>query len=82
MFMADGPDWGIWKANTQIKPLITPKQAVQRVEHATKHGHVVTINLQMYEDGSVSPQSLQALQLYVTLSAKIAEIRLLCFNIG
>ena len=62
MFMADGPDWGIWKANTRIEPLITPEEAVKRVGLGRKHGHVVTINLQMDEDGSLAPRSLQALQ--------------------
>lgn len=62
MFMVDDPDCGIWKPDTRIRTLITPEEAVNRISLSKQCGQVVTMNIQMYEDGSVSPESLQVMQ--------------------
>jgi hypothetical protein len=63
MFVLDGPDWGIHKPDTKIqKPCLDPKQAVEAVQKASARGQALSFNLLMYEDGSVSPASLEVLR--------------------
>ncbi len=62
MIMVDGPDWGIWKADTKINTFLTPEKGVELVKQAIAQDRVLSLNLQMYEDGSVGPQSAEVLQ--------------------
>jgi len=56
-------EWGHIKENTPIpKPRFDLKKLVQMVEKAQKYQYPLSINLEMYEDGSVSPESLQLLK--------------------
>jgi hypothetical protein len=65
MFILDGPDWGIWRADTTIaKPGFTSEQIVDMAKYAKAHHVALSFNLLMYEDGTVSPASLDAVKLF------------------
>jgi len=59
-----GPEWGIWKPDTTISPpRFTGEQIETMVRNAKERRFVLSFNLLMYEDGSVSPASLEGLRL-------------------
>ena len=63
MFVLDGPDWGINHPDTRInQPAFSADQAVGLVRRAAERGQTLSFNLLMYEDGSVSPASLDVLR--------------------
>ena len=63
MFVLDGPDWGINHPDTRInQPAFSAEQAVGLVRRAAERGQTLSFNLLMYEDGSVSPASLDVLR--------------------
>ena len=63
MFVLDGPDWGINGPDIRINPPAFPaEQAVGLVRRAAERGQTLSFNLLMYEDGSVSPASLEVLR--------------------
>ena len=63
MFVLDGPDWGINHPDTKIKkPCVSPEQAVELVKRASARGQSLSFNLLMYEDGSVSPDSMEVMR--------------------
>jgi hypothetical protein len=69
MFILDGagygPEWGIWRPDTTIaKPKFTSEQIVDMAKHAKAHHVALSFNLLMYEDGTVSPASLEAVKLF------------------
>jgi hypothetical protein len=62
-FIMDGPDWGIYKPETIIKPpVFTKDQIEQLVLNAMERKLAMSFNLLMYEDGSVSPASLEMMK--------------------
>ena len=64
MFILDGPDWGIWRPDTTIaKPGFTSTQILDMAKHAKTHHVALSFDLLMYEDGTVSPASLDAVKL-------------------
>jgi hypothetical protein len=69
MFILDGagygPEWGIWQPDTTIsKPRYTSDQIVRMAQNAKQHKVALTFNLLMYNDGSVSPDSLNAVRQF------------------
>lgn len=69
MFILDGagygPEWGIWRPDTSIaKPRFTSEQIVDMAKYAKAHHVALSFNLLMYEDGTVSPASLDAVKLF------------------
>jgi len=65
MFIVDGPDWGIWKPETAIaEPKFTSEQIVEMAKAAKAHHVPLSFDLLMYEDGSVSPASLDVIKLF------------------
>ena len=62
MIMVDGPDWGIWQPETVITTMLSPGEALQIVRPMMERGQVLTLNLNMYEDGSISPQSRKVME--------------------
>ena len=69
MFILDGagygPEWGIWRPETMIaKPTFTSEQIVDMAKDAKAHHAALSFNLLMYEDGTVSPASLDVVKLY------------------
>ena len=69
MFIPDGagygPEWGIWRPDTMIaKPRFTSEQIVDMAKYAKAHHVALSFNLLMYEDGTVSPASLDAVKLF------------------
>ena len=69
MFILDGagygPEWGIWRPDTTIaKPMFTSEQIVNMAKNAKAHHVALSFNLLMYEDGTVSPASLEAVRLF------------------
>ena len=69
MFILDGagygPEWGIWRPETMIaKPTFTSEQIVDMAKDAKAHHAALSFNLLMYEDGTVSPASLDVVELY------------------
>jgi hypothetical protein len=62
-FPLDGPNWGVYKPETKITgPFFTPGDAVAMVRDASARGQALSFNLLMYEDGSVSPKSLDVMR--------------------
>jgi hypothetical protein len=62
-FQVDGPDWGINKPDTVIQPLVlSPEKATQTALDAAARDEALSWNLLMYDDGSVSQNSLSLLQ--------------------
>jgi hypothetical protein len=63
MFVLDGPDWGINHPDTRInQPVFSAETAVGLVRRAAERGQTLSFNLLMYEDGSVSPESLNVMR--------------------
>ena len=62
-FELDGPGWGIHKPNIPLSPpQFTAKQAVDIASKAAQRNQALSWNVMMYEDGFVSPQSLEVLR--------------------
>jgi hypothetical protein len=67
-FILDGPDWGIYEAETKINPpRFTRDQIAALVNNALERKLAMSFNLLMYEDGSVSPQSLEMMKYVRTI---------------
>lgn len=63
MDILDGPDWGIWKPKTKINsPRFSKEQIASLVKNAAGQKKALSFDLLMYEDGSVSPESLDVLR--------------------
>jgi hypothetical protein len=62
MFILDGPNWGIDEANTVIRSPIPAEALVPTIKRAMQHGQALSLDMLMYEDGSVSPESLEVLK--------------------
>lgn len=59
-----GPEWSIWQPDTTIaKPQYTSEQIIHMAQDAKQHKVALTFNLLKYEDGTVSPDSLDAVWL-------------------
>ena len=55
--------WGHIDWNTIIpRPKYSVEQLTKRIKHAQENRYPLSINLEMYEDGSVSPESLELLK--------------------
>jgi hypothetical protein len=62
-FILDGPDWGIYQPETKIDPpQFTREQMAALVDNALQRKLALSFNLLMYEDGSVSPESLDMMK--------------------
>ncbi|TSA33823.1 MAG: hypothetical protein D4R64_13475 [Porphyromonadaceae bacterium] len=62
-FILDGPNWGIAQPETTINPpQYTKDQIASLVKNAMERKLVMSFNLLMYEDGSVSPASLEMMK--------------------
>jgi hypothetical protein len=67
-FVLDGPDWGIRKPETKINPpQFTRDQITTLVNNALERKLALSFNLLMYEDGSVSPESLDMMKYVRTI---------------
>ena len=67
-FVLDGPDWGLYKAETKINPpRFTRDQIKELVNNALERKIAMSFNLLMYEDGSVSPESLDIMKYVRTI---------------
>ena len=67
-FVFDGPDWGIYQAETKINPPeYTREQITEVVNNALERKLALSFNLLMYEDGSVSPESLEMMKYVRTI---------------
>ncbi len=65
MFVLDGPDWGVWRPDTVIaKPKLTAEQIIEMANNAKAHHVAISFDILMYEDGTVSPASLDAIKLF------------------
>lgn len=62
MFILDGPDWAIAKPDYRIRQPIPAESLIPTVRLAMDHGQALSLNVLMYEDGSVSPDSLAVLK--------------------
>lgn len=62
-FQVDGPDWGINHPDTKISPpLFSTEKAIQASLTTAQRDEALSWNLLMYDDGSVSEQSLAIMQ--------------------
>ena len=62
-FQLDGPNWGINRPDEIItKPFFSAKEATDLALVAAKHNFALSWNLEMYDDGSVSEESLKVFQ--------------------
>lgn len=67
-FVLDGPDWGIYEPDTKIDPpQYTKDQIAALIKNTTERKLALTFNLLMYEDGSVSPESLDMMNYVRTI---------------
>lgn len=58
-FILDGPDWGIWRADTVIAPpKFSKEQAIAMALNAAARNQALSWDLLMYQDGSMSDESL------------------------
>jgi hypothetical protein len=63
-FILDGPDWGVFQPDTIIRPpQFNHDQILSMVEEAVARKIVLSFCLLMYEDGSFSEKSLEAMRL-------------------
>jgi len=63
-FVLDGPDWGVFRPDTVIRPpQFTNQQIASFVEEAVARKIVLSFCLLMYEDGTFSEKSLEAMRL-------------------
>jgi hypothetical protein len=62
MICIDGPDWGIWRPDTRIVQVLNGITAAALVKDASQRGMPLSLNYLMYEDGTISPESLQTLR--------------------
>ena len=63
-FVLDGPDWGVFRPETIIRPpQFTNEQLTSIVEEAVARKIVLSFCLLMYEDGTFSEKSLDAMRL-------------------
>ena len=62
-FRMDGPNWGIDRPDEKITPpLFSADQAIESALLAAQHYETLSLNLEMYDDGSVSDESLRVFQ--------------------
>ena len=67
-FVLDGPNWGIYQAETKINPpQFTRDQITALVNNALERKLALSFNLLMYEDGSVSLESLEMMKYVRTI---------------
>jgi acetyl esterase/lipase len=70
-FVLDGPDWGVFRPETIIRPpQFTNEQLTSIVEEAVARKIVLSFCLLMYEDGTFSEKSLEAMR-YVKKVARV-----------
>jgi hypothetical protein len=63
-FVLDGPDWGVFRPDTIIQPpQFNHDQLVSMVEEAVARKIVLSFCLLMYEDGTFSEKSLEAMRV-------------------
>ncbi len=63
--------WGHIDWNTTIaKPKLSADELATKIQHAQKNRYPISINLEMYEDGSVSPESIKLLKEVRTIIRK------------
>ena len=76
MFCIDGPDWGIWKPETKITPAIAAPQVITAIKEGIRRGMPLSLNFLMYEDGSVSPatmETMRAVKAAIRSGEKVAK---------
>jgi hypothetical protein len=62
-FQVDGPDWGINRPDEKITPpFFSAEKASDFALVAAQHNEALSWNLEMYDDGSVSEESLKVFQ--------------------
>jgi hypothetical protein len=62
-FQVDAPDWGVNHSETVIRaPHFTRERGIQMALEAAERNEALSWNLLMYDDGSVSPESLEVLR--------------------
>jgi hypothetical protein len=62
-FQVDGPDWGINHPETVIRaPHFTTERAIEMALDAAERNETLSWNLLMYDDGNVSPESLETMR--------------------
>ncbi|MCK0191715.1 alpha-L-fucosidase [Arenibacter sp. F20364] len=68
--------WGHIDQNSKIvSPHFSAEILISRIKHAQEHRYPLSINLEMYEDGSVSPESLELLKtIQKTMSTNESKI--------
>ena len=58
MFSITQPDWGIWNRDTKTTLTMNSAQALGILRQAIPRGQAMSLNFNMYEDGSVTPETL------------------------
>ena len=59
MVTVNSEGWGVWQPNTRIPLTMNAGQAIGLVKRATKRGEVISLNFDMYEDGTVTTKTLE-----------------------
>ena len=72
MFTVNSPGWGVWQPDFRIPLTMSASSAVGLVKRGMERGEVISFNFDMYEDGAVTPATLDMFrQLKETLSRPI-----------
>lgn len=58
MFCVNSYEWGIWRPNTVTPLNVNADMAIGIVKNANRRGQAMSLNFDMYEDGTVTPETL------------------------
>ena len=58
MFCVNTIDWGIYKPEQKAPLALAADAAIKIVQEANQRGQVMSLNFNMYQDGQVSPETL------------------------
>lgn len=59
MVTVNSEGWGVWQPNTSIPLRMSAGQAIALVKRGAARGEVVSLNFDMYEDGTITPETLE-----------------------
>lgn len=58
MMTVNTSGWGVWQPNTRIPLRMSAQQAIGLVQRGVKRGEAVSLNFDMYEDGTITAPTL------------------------
>jgi hypothetical protein len=68
MFCVNSQGWGIWQPEQKTPLTVNAERALQIVKEANRRGQLMSLNFDMYQDGVVTPQTLE---MFRTLKSNV-----------